>query len=76
LLQQREPVPHQREAGGEYMRQGLQFASLTVILLGELHKEKALLRQQQGFFFIDKRFEISNFLQEIQNLNGIFAILY
>jgi hypothetical protein len=42
------------------MRRGLLVTLFLAFRWGVLNKEKALLRQQQGFFFVDKRFEISN----------------
>jgi hypothetical protein len=39
-----------------------------MIRFGVLNKEKALLLSQQGFFFVDKRFEISNLLNDIYEI--------
>jgi len=43
-----------------------------------LNKEKALLLSQQGFSFVDKRFEISNLelIEDIQSIINLEAILF
>ena len=55
------------------MRRGLLVTLFLAFRWGVLNKEKALLRQQQGFFFVDKRFEISN-LELIRDMAGIVKL--
>ena len=44
-----------------------------MIRLGVLNKEKALLLSQQGFFFVDKRFGISN-LDLVNGMDKIYKL--
>jgi hypothetical protein len=44
-----------------------------VFLLGELNKEKSPALSRQGFFFVDKRFEISN-LELIKDMDKIIKL--